>query len=138
MAAAAAWHDIHPSFAPLLGVAQANLGHYRRTIPALAAGGHTVFAVDLLGFGASDKPGKSFAFSIDAWAQLVTEFTAQVVGAPVVLVGNSIGSLISLQAAALDADAAGGQEEAAVRGVVLLNCAGGMNSKFILQLPDWR
>jgi pimeloyl-ACP methyl ester carboxylesterase len=102
------------------------------------AGGHTVYAVDLLGFGASDKPGKSFAFSIDAWAQLVTEFTEQVVGAPVVLVGNSIGSLISLQAAALDADAAGGQEAAAVRGVVLLNCAGGMNSKFILELPDWR
>jgi pimeloyl-ACP methyl ester carboxylesterase len=94
-----------------------------------------VYAVDLLGFGASDKPGKSFAFSIDAWAQLVTEFTAQVVGAPVVLVGNSIGSLISLQAAALDA---GGQQEAVVRGVVLLNCAGGMNSKFILELPDWR
>jgi hypothetical protein len=25
-----------------------------------------------------------------------------------------------------------------VPGLVLLNCAGGMNSKFILKLPDWR
>ena len=76
---------------------QANLGHYRRTIPALAAAGHTVYAVDLLGFGASDKPGSQFDFSISAWAEQVVEFAQEVVGAPVVLVGNSIGSLISLQ-----------------------------------------
>lgn len=39
-----------------------------------------------------------------------------------------------IQAAAQAGD--GGAD--VVRGAVLLNCAGGMNSKFILDLPDWR
>ena len=53
-----------------------------------------VFALDLLGFGRSDKP--LMAYSIEIWKQLVLDFCHEIVGAPAVLVGNSLGSLISL------------------------------------------
>jgi len=94
----------------------ASLGHYRRTIPALAAQGHKVYALDLLGFGASDKPVLAEGYSIELWADLVADFTTEfavpsaaaaagegegaaaaaaqgAAGAPgAVFVGNSIGS----------------------------------------------
>jgi pimeloyl-ACP methyl ester carboxylesterase len=47
-----------------------------------------------------------------------------------VLAGNSVGSLAALMAAA-------GAPEAAA-GVVLLNCAGGMNNKAVGGAEDWR
>jgi len=61
-----------------------------------------VYAIDLLGFGAS-------------------EFTEEFVDEPFVLVGNSIGSLVSLQAAKLRRD-----EDLMPQpcGIVLINCAG--------------
>jgi pimeloyl-ACP methyl ester carboxylesterase len=34
----------------------ASLGHWRKNIPALAAAGNRVYAIDLLGFGDSDQP----------------------------------------------------------------------------------
>ncbi|MEL7333814.1 MAG: alpha/beta fold hydrolase, partial [Cyanobacteria bacterium J06560_2] len=34
----------------------ASIGHWRKNIPVLAAAGHRVYALDLLGFGDSDKP----------------------------------------------------------------------------------
>ena len=34
----------------------ASIGHWRKNIPFLASGGYRVFAIDLLGFGGSDKP----------------------------------------------------------------------------------
>ena len=144
----------------------ASLGHYRRTIPALAAAGHKVYAIDLLGFGASDKPllKEEGGYTIELWADLVADFAREFCGANgggesvapapacegagsssgsngsngssgdggsgsgsggngrrggVVLVGNSIGSLVCLAAAAaLPADG--------VAGVCLLNSAGAM------------
>eukprot|EP00241_Pyramimonas_parkeae_P006715 CAMPEP_0114233146 /NCGR_PEP_ID=MMETSP0058-20121206/4999_1 /TAXON_ID=36894 /ORGANISM="Pyramimonas parkeae, CCMP726" /LENGTH=332 /DNA_ID=CAMNT_0001344697 /DNA_START=208 /DNA_END=1206 /DNA_ORIENTATION=- len=104
-------------------------GHYRKNVPVLAEN-FTVYAVDLLGFGDSAKPG-GFQYSMEAWQDLVIDFVGDVVEAPVVVVGNSLGSLVSLLVAA-------NAPTGFVRGVVLLNCAGGMNSKFILKLDDWR
>ncbi|KAI3856032.1 hypothetical protein MKW92_037715 [Papaver armeniacum] len=53
---------------------------------------NTVYAIDLLGFGDSDKP-SDFAYTMELWAQLILDFLDEVVQKPTVLVGNSIGSL---------------------------------------------
>ena len=50
-----------------------------------------VYAIDLLGFGASDKP--VLDYSIELWASQINAFCSEFIDRPVVLVGNSIGSL---------------------------------------------
>lgn len=60
-----------------------------------------VYCPDLIGFGSSEKP-KDFPYSIEQWRDQIVDFVDEFVSdaAPVVLVGNSIGSLITLAAAA--------------------------------------
>ncbi len=54
-----------------------------------------VFALDLLGFGRSDKP--LLGYTLELWRDLVLDFLQEfVAGSPAVLVGNSMGSLICL------------------------------------------
>lgn len=65
----------------------------------------------------------------------------EIVREPTVLIGNSVGSLACVIAAASASASASGAEaesnnKALVRGLVLLNCAGGMNNKAITD--DWR
>lgn len=104
----------------------ASSGHYRRTIPALAKQ-YKVYAVDLLGFGGSEKP--ILDYSMELWEQQLTDFMAEFLdGQKAVVVGNSVGSLATLMVAASLPERVGG--------VVLLNCAGGMNNKAIAD--DWR
>ncbi|KAJ9567629.1 hypothetical protein OSB04_003595 [Centaurea solstitialis] len=98
-----------------------------RNIPTLAQTSN-VYAIDLLGFGASDKP-VGFQYTMEAWAQLILDFLEEIVQKPTVLIGNSVGSLACVIAAA---DA----QQSLVQGIVLLNCAGGMNNKAIVD--DWR
>ncbi|KAL4583213.1 hypothetical protein LXL04_007780 [Taraxacum kok-saghyz] len=105
----------------------ASVAHWRRNIPTLGQT-NTVYAIDLLGFGASDKP-PGFEYTMEAWAQLILDFVDEIVQRPTVLIGNSVGSLACVIAAA-----DGGQS--LVEGLVLLNCAGGMNNKAIVD--DWR
>eukprot|EP00879_Flechtneria_rotunda_P015806 GHRR01016529.1.p1 GENE.GHRR01016529.1~~GHRR01016529.1.p1 ORF type:complete len:308 (+),score=76.20 GHRR01016529.1:302-1225(+) len=106
----------------------ASAGHYRKTIPFLAQQGFKVYAIDLIGFGASDKPVQQY--SIELWADLIQNFLAEFMpGTPAVIVGNSIGSLSCLAAAAKAS-----QDQLA--GVVLLNSAGAMNNKGVVS--DWR
>ncbi|KAL5993184.1 hypothetical protein ACLOJK_014107 [Asimina triloba] len=105
----------------------ASIAHWRRNIGKLAEN-HTVYAVDLLGFGASDKP-LGFAYTMETWAQLILDFLDEVVQKPTVLIGNSVGSLACVIAAAESS-------HGLVRGLVLLNCAGGMNNK--ATVDDWR
>lgn len=64
-----------------------------RIAPELAAH-HRVYAVDLAGFGLT--PGTAQSATVQANADLVAEFLRQVVGAPAVLVGNSMGGMVSL------------------------------------------
>ncbi|KAG0621158.1 hypothetical protein M758_4G273800 [Ceratodon purpureus] len=101
-----------------------NVGHFARLIPFLAES-HRVYAIDLLGFGASDKP-TNIEYGPDLWAELVCEFAKEFAGEGSVLVGNSIGSLCVLAAVAK----AGSD---LFKGVVLLNCAGAMNRKGLAQ-----
>ncbi|WP_287128114.1 alpha/beta fold hydrolase [Candidatus Cyanaurora vandensis] len=90
----------------------ANVGHWRKNIPALSQG-HRVFALDLLGFGGSAKPvGADYTF--ETWGQQVADFVAEVVQAPAVVVGNSIGAIVALQTAVMSPQ---------VQGVTLINCS---------------
>lgn len=101
------------------------MGHYKKSIPVLAKS-HKVYALDLLGFGASDKPG--IKYTMEVWRDLVVAFIDEFMDRPPVLVGNSLGSLICLMVAAALSDR--------TRGLVLLNCAGAMNNKGVV--GDWR
>ena len=55
---------------------------------------HHVYAVDQAGFGLT--PGTARTASVQANARLVARFVKEVVGGPVVLVGNSMGGMVSL------------------------------------------
>ncbi len=110
----------------------ASSGHWRHTIPALAPQCE-VFALDLLGFGRSDKPRSrlrdepevegSVLYSLGLWADQVADFVAAVAnasspGRPVHLIGNSIGAVVALAAAQRLVN--GGHPPAQV---VLIDCA---------------
>jgi pimeloyl-ACP methyl ester carboxylesterase len=75
----------------------AAIEHWRKNIPALSEH-HAVYALDLLGFGASRKAVTEYSAYL--WAEQVYDFWQTFIGKPVILVGNSIGSLVCLTAAA--------------------------------------
>ncbi len=97
----------------------ASIGHWRHNIPSLAAGGYQVYALDLLGFGGSDKP--AIDYSLELWQDLLQDFWQEQIQQPTVFIGNSIGALLSLMMVAHFPDQAAGG--------VLLNCAGGLNHR---------
>lgn len=105
----------------------ASIPHWRRNINALSKN-HTVYAIDLLGFGASEKP-PGFSYTMESWAELILSFLEEVVQKPTILIGNSVGSLACVIAASES-------QGDLVKGLVLLNCAGGMNNKAVFD--DWR
>lgn len=76
----------------------ASIGHWRHNIEVLAEK-HTVYALDMLGFGASEKAAANY--SIRLWAEQVCDFWKTFIRRPVILIGNSIGSLISLAVATI-------------------------------------
>jgi pimeloyl-ACP methyl ester carboxylesterase len=73
-----------------------SIGHWRQNMTELG-NHHSVYAFDLLGFGASDKPNTSY--SIQLWVEQIYEFWQTFIKVPVVLVGNSLGSATCLAAA---------------------------------------
>ncbi|NJK99841.1 MAG: alpha/beta fold hydrolase [Spirulinaceae cyanobacterium SM2_1_0] len=97
----------------------ASVGHWRQNIPVLAKAGYQVFALDLLGFGASEKP--PLDYCLELWQQQLHDFWAENIARPTVLVGNSIGGLLSLMLLAAAPELA--------RAGVLINCAGGLNHR---------
>jgi pimeloyl-ACP methyl ester carboxylesterase len=127
----------------------ASVGHWRHNLPALALQAH-VLAVDLLGFGASDKPRSRLAdepeqpgavqYSFDLWGQLVADLVRERLlphgagTAPRVhLVGNSIGAMVALTAARVLL-----REGTPPAQVVLIDCAQRtLDDKRAAQLPGW-
>lgn len=123
------------------------IAHWRHSIEPLGHCNH-VYALDLLGFGASDKPRSRLPgeqerpgdviYCFDLWAEQIAAFVIETVQAssphrPVHLVGNSIGGLIALNAALrlIDLGAPPAQ-------VVLIDCTQrGLDEKRISELPIW-
>ncbi|HEY9601876.1 MAG TPA: alpha/beta fold hydrolase, partial [Allocoleopsis sp.] len=97
----------------------ASIGHWRKNIPVLAGDGYRVFAVDLLGFGGSDKP--AISYTLELWQQQLKDFWEAHIAEPTVFIGNSIGALLSLMVVAEYPELSAGG--------VLINCAGGLNHR---------
>lgn len=97
----------------------ASIGHWRKNIPVLADAGYQVFAIDLLGFGGSDKP--ALDYTVELWVELLRDFWAANIQRPAVFVGNSIGGLLCMMVLA--------QHPEIAAGGILLNPAGGLNHR---------
>jgi len=69
----------------------ASADHWRDNLPDLAELG-TSYAIDLVGFGRSQKP--PVRYHIRLWVQQIYEFWQEFIGVPAVLIGNSIGALV--------------------------------------------
>jgi pimeloyl-ACP methyl ester carboxylesterase len=77
----------------------ASVGHWRKNVPVLSQK-FRVYAIDLIGFGSSAQPKPSeLAYTFENWGQQVADFVREVVGDRSILVGNSIGAVVSMQAA---------------------------------------
>ncbi|MEO1466764.1 MAG: alpha/beta fold hydrolase [Cyanobacteria bacterium J06633_1] len=75
----------------------ASIEHWRNNIPTIAQD-RTVYALDLLGFGASRKADTDYSAAL--WTEQVHDFWQTFIGVRAILVGNSIGSLVCLNATA--------------------------------------
>jgi len=96
-----------------------NCDHWRRNVNEL---GETrrVFAIDLLGYGYSDKPnpmaeglGQNEIYCFETWGRQIGDFIDEVVGEPAFVACNSVGGVAGLQVA-VDAPEK-------VRGLALIN-----------------
>eukprot|EP00244_Chara_vulgaris_P004621 TRINITY_DN191_c0_g1_i1.p1 TRINITY_DN191_c0_g1~~TRINITY_DN191_c0_g1_i1.p1 ORF type:complete len:480 (-),score=81.96 TRINITY_DN191_c0_g1_i1:248-1687(-) len=100
--------------------------HWRYNIPALAKK-FKVYAVDMLGFGWSDKA--LVDYNMHLWGSQLSDFVKEVIGEPAVFVGNSVGAFTVLATASLFPEAA--------KAVVLINAAGQFeNPKKPVTLPE--
>ena len=78
------------------------------------ARGHTVYALDLIGFGKSERP--AAAYSGELYADLVGDFLAEVVREPAIVLGSSLGAAYAVAAA--------GQRPELVRALILISPTG--------------
>eukprot|EP00891_Asterochloris_glomerata_P009833 jgi/Astpho2/9833/Aster-03797 len=80
-----------------------NCAHWRKNLPVLGMQCRA-YAIDLLGYGYSDKPDpKDFApnglYNFETWGQQLADFIDQIIGEPAFLLCNSVGGIAALQAA---------------------------------------
>jgi pimeloyl-ACP methyl ester carboxylesterase len=75
----------------------ASIDHWRHNQGYFATD-RVTYALDLIGFGGSEKIEQNF--QIDFWVDQVFDFWQALMGQPVILVGNSIGSLVCMACAA--------------------------------------
>ena len=118
----------------------ANINHFRYNIPALVNAGYRVYAMDLVGFGASEKD-YSAPFSIEFFGQQIHDFIEwqrerKQIHQKWIIAGNSMGSLSSLAATAQNEK---NQKWATdtVAALLLFNSAGGMTGFRYSDLPIW-
>jgi pimeloyl-ACP methyl ester carboxylesterase len=91
-------YEFHGQGAPivLLHGFGASLETWRDITPLLEAD-HTLYLVDMKGFGRSSKPNDR-RYSPDDQAEIVNSFLQEVVGQPAVLAGNSLGGAVAIKA----------------------------------------
>lgn len=97
----------------------ASIGHWKKNIPVLANAGYKVFALDLLGFGGSDKA--PLNYTLELWQSQIKDFWTEQINEPTIFIGNSIGALLALMLVTNHPEIAAGG--------VLINCAGGLNHR---------
>jgi pimeloyl-ACP methyl ester carboxylesterase len=95
-----------------------NADQFRYNMPALKNDFKVAYAMDLLGYGYSDKPnprdyGVNELYNFENWGEQICSFISEVACEPTVIVANSVGGVAALQAAATRPDL--------VKGVVLIN-----------------
>ncbi len=107
--------DPNPDTPPLLLVHGfgASTDHWRKNIEVLK-NDFQVWAIDLLGFGRSEKA--DLQYSGDLWRDQLHDFITEVIRRPAILAGNSLGGYACLCVAA--------QRSRSVAGLILLNSAG--------------
>lgn len=121
----------------------ASVYHWRYNIPKLARDYH-VYAIDLLGFGLSDKP--IMDYEAEVWRDQIYSFIEQVISKcpsrptsiPCVVAGNSLGGFTALYSTALD----GKMKSNLISGCILLNAAGRFkkfsSSSPKTEKPNWQ
>ena len=118
--------DTQSSTAVLIHGFGANKEHWRHNVATLSKK-HRVVAIDLIGFGESDKPRSrlngeddltGWTYSIDSWGQQVVDLIQAKIKGSVQLIGNSIGGVVALSAARILE-----KQGKSARQVILIDCA---------------
>jgi pimeloyl-ACP methyl ester carboxylesterase len=115
--------------------------YWRETTNYLVNAGYTVHALDLLGQGKSAKPGRAqgIEYSINLWAQMVDAYAQKYIprSKQIVVMGNSLGSVVALSAATGDFGSNGNTSiSSRIQGICMYNCGIGMNFRNLLKELD--
>ena len=106
----------------------ASLYAWRKNLAPVMAAGYRVVALDLLGFGSSDKP--AHGYTNTAYAQLVVALMDSLHLPDAVLVGHSMGGAIAAELAIAS--------PTRVRGLVLIGAAGlGTREPLLFRVATW-
>ena len=102
----------------------ASKAHWRFNQKVMSSLG-TCYALDLVGFGESSQPNSlllyekkrsdCFQYCFDNWSQQIIDFCDEIVQKPVILIGNSIGAVIALNASE--------KISKGCKGLALIDCA---------------
>lgn len=117
----------------------ANKNHWRHNVLALSKC-YRVIAIDLIGFGESDKPrsklknerdAHGWCYGMDTWGQQIVDFIQTHIDGPIHLIGNSIGGVVALNAARLLES-----QDHAAKQIILIDCAQRtLDDKRLLEQP---
>src|SRR6476619_6838432 len=88
---------------------------------------NTVYTIDLLGFGRSDRP--AIRYSARLYISLISDFVHQVIGEPCVLVATSLSGAYAIVLAARDPERFPAVALIAPTGLVRLNKSGGIGGE---------